>query len=81
MTHSSGQSYLNSGHHELLRKAQRDLSEMIPLMDAAEECGVDCQQYREGHAYISGRINDFLRVFFPDQVVPPDGSGLPRNAG
>lgn len=67
-------------HYEMLLRAQQSLNHVTPLIDAAEACGVDCQEYRQGHAYLADRTNAFLRQFFPDQITPPTGSGLPHGA-
>lgn len=75
MSNGSTGNYLTSGHLDLLRKAQKDLHDMIPLMDMAESCGVDCELYRQGHAYATERIAKFINTFFPDHLQPPTAAG------
>lgn len=70
-------SFPSSAHYEMLLRAQQSLNNVVPLLDAAEACGVDCQEYRQGHTYLADRTNAFLRKFFPDQITPPSPSGLP----
>lgn len=77
MTNTANSNLLDSGHLELLRKTQRQLNDLLPLMDAAEACGVDCDQYRNGHAYLAARTQQYLERFFPDEYVQPDESVSP----
>lgn len=65
-----------SGHYEMLIRGQRSLNNVQPLISKAEACGVDCTEYKQGHAYLSDTINAFMREFWPDQLVPPSGSGV-----
>lgn len=63
-------------HYTLLRRGQQALNDAIPILDMAEECGVDCSDYRNGHAELSGRIDKYLRNFFPNQVIPSSPAGV-----
>ena len=38
---------LNKTHLELVKRAQRSLHDIRPLMDDADACGVDCQVHRK----------------------------------
>lgn len=73
----SGASFPTPAHYEMLIRAKRSLSDVAPLISKAEACGVDCQEFREGHAYLSGTIDRFLNQYFPDQLQPPTGTGIP----
>jgi hypothetical protein len=71
----------NLQHLDLLRQGQRSLHEAIPLIDAAEACGLDCQEYRQGLAALSGRIDTYIGRFFPDQLAGGSRTGLPGHDG
>lgn len=71
---------LNSNHLDLLRSAQRSLNEALPLIDRAEACGLDCQEYRQGHAALSDRVARYITHFFPGQIVG-QGAGPVRHDG
>jgi hypothetical protein len=71
-------SFPSSSHLDLLRKGQQSLNAARPLIDTAEACGVDCTQYRQGVASLNDRIDTYIRRFFPDQIIPIDGTGVQR---
>lgn len=48
-----------------LQQAQRDLHDILSDMDEAEECGVDCQNYRMMHQEAAKRIDAILRHYGP----------------
>lgn len=73
---SSGSSFPSSGHYDMLIRGQRALNNVRPTLEKAKKCGVDCSEYEQGLAYLSDTITAFLREYFPDQVVPPSGSGV-----
>lgn len=81
MTPGSSNSFPSTGHLELLVKAQESLSRVTPLIDKAEACGIDCTEYRDGVAYMGKKIDSFRSNFFPDQILPPDGSRVPKDGG
>jgi hypothetical protein len=64
-------------HYNLLMQGQRALNDVLPLVDKAEACGLDCSEYRSGHAFMQDRIGRYLRTFFPDQITPKSGTGVP----
>lgn len=73
-------SFPTSSHYQMLINAQRTLNDALPKIDKAEECGIDCTEYRQGHAYLADQVERYLRAYFPDQIVPPDGTGISRAA-
>lgn len=78
MSTSSNASFPTPAHYEMLTRAQRSLADVVPIIAKAEACGVDCQQFREGHAYLSDTITRFIREFYPDAIRPPTGTGIPQ---
>ena len=70
-------SFPTPAHYEMLTRAQRTLHEVAPKIAKAESCGIDCQEFREGHQYLSDTVHRFLGVYFPDALQPPTGTGLP----
>lgn len=68
-------------HYQLLINAQRELDQILPLLEKAEACGMDCQEFRQGHAAMSGQIGAWLRNFFPDKLNPPTGTGISTHVG
>jgi hypothetical protein len=60
----------------MLMRARRGLADVPTKIAKAEACGVDCQEYKQGYAYLSGTIDAYLREFFPGQIVPPTESGV-----
>lgn len=75
MSVSNGTS-LTPGHYDMLMRGLRSLNDVAPLIQKAKRCGVDCGEFEQGQAYLSDAIHSFLREFFPDQVVPPTGTGV-----
>lgn len=41
---------------ELLKKSQRELHDLLPEIDKAEDCGIECSAFRE----IAHRLSDQL---------------------
>lgn len=72
------QSFPGPAHAELAAQGERPLAKAAELISKGERCGLDCTQFREGYTYIRSFLDNFKREFFPDQIVPPDGSGYPR---
>ena len=64
-------------HYELASRGERPLAKAAELIQKGEACGLDCTQFREGYGYIRTFLDNFKREFFPDQVMPPTGSGVP----
>lgn len=50
-----------------LMESERKLSELDPLYDKAEECGIDCQQFREVRGLLAQRSEAIRRHFGPVQ--------------
>jgi hypothetical protein len=63
----------------MLMRGKRALNNVAPLIGKAEECGMDCSQYREAHGYLNDQMDAFIRTFFPDQITPGPGDGVPEN--
>lgn len=68
-------SFPSSAHYNMLMHGMRSLNEVTPLISKAEACGMDCTEYRQGHAYLQDTISRFLHEFFPDQITPPSEAG------
>lgn len=56
---------LPPGEVAKLKEAQRQLHDVLPEIDKAEECGVECQHYRELHAEVGRRLAAILDKFGP----------------
>jgi len=57
-----------------LKSAQRKLHDLQPLLDKAEKCGVECQQFRQLSAVISEQLTAIEREFMSGrEVKPPEG--------
>lgn len=76
MTNSYANIFPSTGHYEMLIRGERALNNVEPLISKAEACGVDCAQFREGHAGMREFFAAVRREFWPDAVVPPSGSGV-----
>lgn len=50
-------------HFDLLKDAQRKLADLLPLMDKAERCGIECAQFREVAGELGRRFESFEREF------------------
>ena len=70
-------SFATPARYEAISRAQGILAGLVPLMDKAERCGINCGDFRQGHGYMKEQCDNFIREFYPDQVLPPSGSGLP----
>jgi ribosome assembly protein YihI (activator of Der GTPase) len=46
-----------------LQTQQRALADILPMIDDAETCGVECQEYRRVHREALDRINQLLDKF------------------
>ena len=49
-----------------LTTAERDLHDILPEMDKAEECGIDCQEFRRMHGEAMSSIEALKRNFGPN---------------
>jgi len=77
----SASKYLDSSHLAVLRQAQRALADLIPEMDKAEQCGVDCTEFRNGHAFIRDKVDQYISTYFPGPFDPASGPPVPREPG
>jgi hypothetical protein len=68
-------------HYEVATRGLRSLSNASNLINKAEACGVDCQQYRQGHEYLGSFLTKYINQFHPDRIVPPDGTGVDGSYG
>lgn len=75
---SSASKYLNNSHLALLQQSQRQLADLIPEMDRAEQCGIDCTDFRNGHTFIQDKVATYLATYFPDTLVANPGDRVPR---
>lgn len=48
---------------DMLKKAQRKLADLIPMLDKAERCGVDCDVYRAIVKELGDRLENVEREF------------------
>lgn len=46
-----------------LQQSQRELIDILPEIDNAEACGVECQEYRRIHSEAMDRIEQLLARF------------------
>lgn len=74
-------SFPGGNHLELIRNGQRSLANALPLLDTAEACGLDCQQYRAGVQELGRRLSLYQSRLFPDQAGGGDGTDVPRAPG
>ncbi len=68
---------LSTAHSELINRGLQSLANALPIIEAAEKAGVDCTEYRQGHAEMLRRFHQYRASFFPDQITPPLPSGVP----
>ena len=55
-----------------LKSAQRKLHDLLPLLDKAERCGVECDQFRALSSAIGDQLIAIEREFFADQQPQPE---------
>ena len=48
-----------------LHQSQRELTDLLPELDKAEECGIDCQLYRQSLQEALEQANNLLKNFGP----------------
>lgn len=49
-----------------LLQAERDLHDILPEMDKADECGIDCQEFRRLHSEMMDNIAGLKKNFGPN---------------
>jgi hypothetical protein len=69
---------LTTAHGELINRGLQALANALPIIEAAEKAGVDCTEYRQGHAEMQRRLMSYRGQFFPNQVTPPLPQGVPN---
>lgn len=53
-----------------MKQARRTLDEVLPLMDKAEKCGVECQVFREVRDRVADQLKNLEAEFMkPSQIV------------
>jgi ribosome assembly protein YihI (activator of Der GTPase) len=60
---------ISKEEHLGLLEAQRQLTDILPEIDKAEECGIDCQAYRSQHADALQQITNILKNFGPKSAL------------
>lgn len=55
---------LGRAEYERLKEAERILHDLVPLMDAAERCNIDCAEYRQVHQFFTESFAALNREFF-----------------
>lgn len=78
MSNSYGSTFPTPGHYEMLIRGERALNNVQPLIAKAEACGVDCAQFRDGHAGMQQFFAAVRQQFWPDAVIPPSGANVPH---
>jgi hypothetical protein len=54
--------------YDRLQTAKRLLHDVLPKIDKAQSCGIECEGYRAIHAEAMRILNEIERNYFP---VPP----------
>jgi hypothetical protein len=73
---SYGGNFPTQAHFEMITRGERALNRVRPLITKAAACGVDCAEFEAGHAGLTEFFASVRREFFPDQLLPPAGSGI-----
>ena len=64
-------------HLEMITRGERGLANVEPLLAKAEACGVPCEEFRAAAADLRRAIASFRGEFFPNQITPDPGTGVP----
>jgi hypothetical protein len=56
---------LDQSHRREITKAMKRIHLLMPLVDKAERCGVECQEFRATLSYLYGQFDQLLKNFFP----------------
>jgi hypothetical protein len=64
-------SYLSQAHIDALKQAERDLHDLLPEIDRAEACGIDCSDIRQGFEFLKQRITQYLSHYGSDESNIP----------
>lgn len=65
-----GKLKLDNERFAKLLEAERLFHDILPEMDAAEECGIDCQEFRRLREEMMGQIDAMKRNFGPNAQLP-----------
>ena len=57
---------LSKENYAGLLQSERLLHDILPEMDKAEECGIECQEFRRVHAEAMQRIEAMKRNYGPN---------------
>lgn len=60
---------LTTDKYRELLASERALHDLLPEMDAAQDCGIDCQAYREIHAQAMEKIAKLKTYYAPTLPV------------
>jgi hypothetical protein len=69
-------SFPTDQHYAMLCRGEECLSHVLPIIDQAKACGMDCGEFLAGYEYIKDRLSRYRAAFFPDKVTPPTGAGV-----
>jgi hypothetical protein len=78
MTLTSKDSLLGPEHYDLIVQARDALARLLPEIDRAEQCGVDCGDIKAGRQYLADRAEKFLNAYFPNAGIPGQRNPVPR---
>lgn len=56
---------LTQAHYDQLDNTLTTLGHLPDVIDNAELCDVDCQEYRNAHAYLVDKLTKMKQKFFP----------------
>lgn len=59
------QGILNRDHYDAIDAALRRLADLPDIINNAELCDVDCQEYRNAHEYFTEKLQKIKAKFFP----------------
>ncbi len=57
---------LTAEHYDAIEAALRRLADLPGVIDSAQLCDIDCQEYRQAHAYFLERLTKLKQHFFPN---------------
>lgn len=59
-----GKNPLSKSDYQNVLQRQRELHDLLPLIDSAEKCGLPCDEFREVHRFLTEKFNAIIREFF-----------------
>ncbi len=54
-------------HFDALKRAERDLHDLLEVLDKADRCGIECQEFRQVRDELGRRLSAIEREF----MTPP----------